>query len=145
MSDEEDLYNPNSDPVIVLDDGSFIGTMKIRKLAFQGKGILKAYAPWCGHCKSKVSCVNRLAEILPEFDVHVYVINVDANPMFKQHFKYKVIGYPTFLYVDDNGNIGDVIRDANGDQVYSVPGIIGALCGNDPRICAQQDKVKDCP
>lgn len=147
MFDErDDLYDPNNDPVIVLDDGSFIGkNHKIRKNVFQGKGILKAYAPWCGHCKAKVKCMKRLGEILPEFDVQVYVINVDNNPVFQEHFKDKVRGYPTFLYVDDSGNIGDVIRDADGNQVYSVPSILAALCGNDPRICAQQDNMKDCP
>lgn len=138
----EDLYS-DSDPVTILDDGSFIGKKcKIKTGIFQTHGILKAYAPWCGHCQAKVTCVNKLAEILPEFGVTVYVINADDNPMFAEHFQ--VRGFPTFLQVDGQGYIGDVLRNKNGEPVYSVPDIIAALCGNDPRICKYADSMKNC-
>ena len=144
MDDVKDLYN-NNDPVTVLNDGSFIGkNCRIRKDEFLGHGFLKAYAPWCGHCQGKVKCINQLAEILPEFGVAVYVINADDNPMFAEHFREKVRGFPTFLHVNESGHIGDVMKTKDGAQVYSVPDIIASLCGNDARVCQYAEIMKDC-
>lgn len=131
----QDLYSHN-DPVIVLDDGSFIGKQcKIRSSTLQSHGFIKAYAPWCGHCQAKVSCINKLASILKEYGVSVYVINAEANPMFAEHFRDSVTAFPTFLEVNNKGVIGEPLLDKNGEQVYTIPGIISSLCGNDAQIC----------
>lgn len=142
--DMDDLYTAK-DPVTILDDGSFIGVdSKISKRFFKGKGFLKVYAPWCGHCQAKVNCINRLAKIMPEHGVTVYVINAEDNPVFQRHFKDRVRGFPTFLEVSDKGKIGDQMTTKSGDPVYSVPDIIASLCGNDDKICKYSKQFADC-
>lgn len=146
FSEQKDLYT-DEDPVTILDDDSFVGkNCKIRKDTFKTHGFLKAYAPWCGHCQAKVDCIKRLGKVLKDYDVTVYVINAEreANPLFNDHFGDRVRGFPTFLEVDGRGNIGEVMRTKDGEQVYSVPSIIAALCGNDTRICQYAEIMKDC-
>jgi len=139
-----DLYN-EKDPVTVLDDSSFIGSnCRIKKNIFDNHGFLKAYAPWCGHCKSKVKCIKKLSRILKEYGVTAYVINADNNPIFKEHFGDKIKGFPTFLRVDDSGNIGEVMTTKDGEQVHTIPGIISSLCANDTRICQYAEIMEDC-
>lgn len=142
--DTQDLYS-HDDPVIVLDDGSFIGKQcKIRKQFFQSHGFIKAYAPWCGHCQAKVNCMKKLSSILKEYGVSVYVINADNNPMFAEHFRDRVTAFPTFLSVNDKGVIGTPLLDKKGEQVYTIPGIISSLCGNNSQICKIKG-LNDCP
>jgi thiol-disulfide isomerase/thioredoxin len=141
---EKDLYGPN-DPVTVLHDGCFIGTnLRIKKKCFLEHGLIKVYAPWCGHCQAKVKCMNKLAGILEEYGVTVYVINADNNPIFHGHFKDRIRGFPTFLEVSDRGTIGQPMTDKDGEQAYTVPAIISSLCGNDKRICQYMDSMGDC-
>jgi thiol-disulfide isomerase/thioredoxin len=132
------LYSAK-DPVTILDDASFIG--EDCRIQHGRDGILKVYAPWCVHCQGKIKCINSLAEILPEYGLTVYVINAEDNSIFREHFK--IQGFPTFLRVK-KGKIGDVLRNKAGEQVYTVPDIIAALCGNDPRICKYTRSMEDC-
>lgn len=96
-----DLYT-EEDPVIMLDDGSFLRSVKIRDEKWNGPGILKVYAPWCPHCQSKVEDMKRLAE-----QYEIYVLDATVNPMFR--FAHAVSAYPSFFKVLDNGEVGDMI------------------------------------
>lgn len=129
------LYDENS-AVTILDDSCFVGTSenyKITKSKNKGAGFIKAYAPWCGHCQSKVNCMNRLAGILSEFGLTVYVLDADENRVFSNTLG--VRGYPSFYHVDKDGRVTGTMRTANGEPVGQVYEIIASLCGNKRKIC----------
>jgi len=92
------------DYVVILDDSSFIGR-KIKSKNFQGPGILKAYAPWCPHCRNKATAIRLLAEILDDAEAEsaVYVLNVTDNVYISKTLE--VVALPTFFEVDKNGVI----------------------------------------
>ncbi len=135
MSEQESLYSA-SDPVHVMTDANFFfadgkGTVKTQD--FAGAGVIKAYAPWCPHCKDKVRCMNILAEILEEERLAVYVINAEDNPHFSETLR--VQGYPTFFEVNSKGVIGAQLKKPSGEPVGTVPDIVVALCKNQKGIC----------
>lgn len=142
--EQEPLYY-SDDPVIVLDDSSFVGkNCKIGPDAFVGEGILKAYAPWCPHCQSKVTCLNRLAELLEPHNIFIYVIDVEDNPIFSEHFKNKIKGLPTFLEVLSEGYIGGQFVDKKGEPVYTVPDIVSSLCNHNKSVCKYITEMEQC-
>ena len=123
------LYSKR-DPVIILDDGSFVGeNMKISLKHMKNPGILKVYANWCPACQSKVKDINNLASILKKQNVSIYVIEAaDLNPIFANHYSNKIGFYPTFLKVYKDGTIGDMIADKEGNPPGSVIDIVKILC-----------------
>lgn len=102
------LYE-DDDYVVILDDASFINR-KIKSSKFQGPGILKAYAPWCPHCRDKAVAIRSLAEILHDkgSESAVYVIDVQVNNYTSQALGLQFL--PTFYLVDDNGKVGEAIK-----------------------------------
>jgi thiol-disulfide isomerase/thioredoxin len=108
--EHHDLYT-EQDPVIMLDDGSFLRSVKIRDEKWNGPGVLKVYAPWCPHCQSKVEDIKQLAE-----KYTIYVLDATVNPMFR--FAHGITAYPSFFKVLDNGQIGDMI-DGDLPEVIS--------------------------
>lgn len=139
-----DLYS-KEDPVVVLDDSCFIGSdWHIKKPCLIGHGILKVYAPWCGHCQGKVECIKRLGKVLREYGVGVYVINYDANPIFQSVFKDRVPGFPTFLEVNQVGVVGKPITNRQGEQVYTIPDILASLCNNKSEVCKLAEQFNGC-
>ena len=132
----ESLYSPD-DKVVVLHDGNFIGTQsKISSDAFKGPGVLKAYATWCPHCQSKVRDLNNLAEALEEFGLAIYAVEMEQNPIFADSFSHVVRGYPTFLQVNNNGEIGGSVLDEQNEEVRTIEGIVNALCRKDSEVCS---------
>ena len=122
------LYK-KGDPVIILDDGKFIGKeLSINKPYFKGAGVLKVYASWCPHCQSKVQSLNKLAQSLKPHGMAVYVLNGEDNPIFMS--TYQVQGFPTFYEITATGAIGQLL------QVASVPDIVRSLCGRNKEVCA---------
>ena len=63
--------------------------------------ILKFEAPWCKPCMT-------MNEILEEFPVEIEHVNVEdeENDLVD---KYKIKNRPTFVFLDDNGDVFDVI------------------------------------
>jgi thiol-disulfide isomerase/thioredoxin len=102
----EDIY-ASKDPVVRLDDGSFIRHRKIRPLYWKGPGIIQVYAPWCPHCQSKVNSMNILADKLRDNNQAVYVLDGTDNPHFR--YAHGVNAYPTVLKVLEDATIGEVI------------------------------------
>jgi thiol-disulfide isomerase/thioredoxin len=98
-----DLYL-DTDPVVKLDDGSFLRSVKIRDSYWDKPGIIKVYAPWCPHCQSSVESIKKLASSLKKSTV--YVLDGTVNPMFR--FAHGVNAYPTFYKVLENGTVSDV-------------------------------------
>jgi thiol-disulfide isomerase/thioredoxin len=127
--------------VRVLDDASFIGK-KIKKSFFDGPGVLKFYAPWCGFCQSKVNCCNKLAESLQKHEMQVYVINGDDNPHFVKRFGLN--SFPTFMEVSHEGLIVGQLKNKADMPVSDVPGIVAALCGNTPAVCKLIKDMEKC-
>lgn len=135
------LYTDN-DPVTILDDASFIGTQgQIKSRVYQGPGVLKCYAPWCGHCKAKVECCNRLAEALQEHGMQVYVIDGTANPVFS-NFR-EVTGFPTFFRVGKDGLISGPLEQ-NGEPVYGTQGLVKSICQDSPAVCTLISELEAC-
>ena len=143
MSDQKPMYN-DLDPVHVMTDNQFFfnpGQAKINENHFAGPGVIKAYAPWCPHCRDKVKCINILATILKEEKLAVYVINADDDA--SRHFSeaLDIKSYPTFLEVDVNGVIRPLLKP-NGSPVGSIPDIVVALCKNQKGICDYAKHLK---
>jgi len=130
------MYDKKSD-VVVLTDSSFTGT-RITK-GFVHAGVLKVYAPWCGFCQTKEQCIYMLAKCLKEEgeDISVYVIDGDSNKQFSMAAE--VSGFPTFLRIDEYGNVTGRLAGADGEPVHDVPSILGALCEE----CVSRDGFKD--
>lgn len=125
--DEEAPLYSDYDNVIILDDSSFLDKKIISK-QYSGPGILQAYATWCPHCKSKVSCINVLADLLKDTEYSVYVIDADQNKIAA-----RVLGvdmFPTFYTVDNKGVVGKEVPMTNG-----MKDLIKALCKQDGSLC----------
>lgn len=90
-----------SDPVVILDDGCFIGN-KIKSQYYMGPGIIKAYSPSCYFCQDMVKPLNKLARKVRGKSA-VYVIDVTDNPIFNLTFD--ISKYPTFYHVSNTGYI----------------------------------------
>lgn len=101
------LYDED-DYVVILDDASFINR-KIKSTKFRGAGILKAYAPWCPHCRNKAIAIRSLAEILHDEGSAsaVYVLDVQANNFTSHALGVQLL--PTFFYVDEQGNVKEAL------------------------------------
>ena len=97
--------------------------------------MLKAYATWCPHCQSKVQELNNLAGALQEFGLAIYAVEVEQNPIFANTFSDVVKGYPTFLQVNNNGEIGGpVLNELDQEQLtvdFSAVNITGTSIGQD--------------
>jgi hypothetical protein len=141
--DSEILYK-KGDNVQILDDPCFVGKdYKIKSRYFSEPGVIKVYAPWCGHCKSKVKCLNMLAGYLHNHNMQVYVIDGTDNEHFTTMFP--THGFPTFLEVTATGHISSApLKDALGEPVYTVPAIVSALCGNNKDVCKYAVNIAKC-
>lgn len=139
----EGLYN-KSDPVYILDDSDFtvnpMGEATLNRDAFRGSGIIKAYAPWCPHCRDKVEDIKTLGRVLkenPSYGVSIYVLNADNAPNMsraKEGSDALIAGFPTLLFVDPDRNVSK-LTDEGGESVYSVPDAITALCKSHKKLC----------
>lgn len=143
MFEEEtqDLYT-EEDPVTILDDASFIGQQgQIKTRVYQGPGVLKCYAPWCGHCQAKVECCNRLAEALQEHGMQVYVIDGTTNPIFN-NFR-EVDGYPTFFKVGKDGLVTGPLKKGS-EQIYATKDLVNSICQDSPAVCELISSLEAC-
>ena len=61
-------------------------------------GLLMAYAPWCGHCKSKIDDIICLADSMKQENWKMYTLNADKHCDILDIEK-----YPTFFSVDGKG------------------------------------------
>lgn len=62
--------------------------------------ILKFTAPWCGPCKMMAPTIEAFKQ--ENKDVEIIDIDVDVDEATTK--KYKVMGVPTFIVVDEEGN-----------------------------------------
>jgi thiol-disulfide isomerase/thioredoxin len=132
------LYS-REDPVFILTGSDFTvgkdGRVKLNASAYRGQGLIKAYAPWCGHCQSKVHDIKIIGEHLNgKKGAKVYVFDA-STPEVGHHFKYatthegKILieGFPTMLYVDHDLNVDKLVNEL-GKPIYTVPEALGAMC-----------------
>lgn len=122
-----------TDGVIILTDKNF----KNGKLSsnFKGPGVLKAYAPWCPHCRDKVSDFKQLAADFKKENtgVHVYVIDGDSNREFSQNFGVQF--FPCMYYIDDDRSIKK-LTDKQGNPVSSPGSIVDSVCLHYKKLCS---------
>ena len=142
------LYS-NNDPVQILSDEKMFytpgqrgasGSAKILPEFFKGAGALKAYAPWCPHCVSKVECINTLAGILKEEGFCIYVVDAEDNQHFSENLDVK--GFPTFFKVNEEGIVGPQLK-LKGSPVGTVKGIVQSLCDDEKGFCKHVKTMDD--
>jgi len=72
-------------------------------------GIVKFYAPWCGHCSNMVDTLEFLATELPKIDKPFFVAAVNCtntnvgNDILAK--KFGVSGFPTLFFVNLDGEL----------------------------------------
>jgi thiol-disulfide isomerase/thioredoxin len=112
------LYGAKDD-VVILGDSDFIGG-RLSGKAFQGPGILKAYANWCPHCQNIVKCVCELGQICKKEGVKmaIYVIEAQENSLFAE--EQAVEGFPTFFAVDTKGGLRKLASHSLEDVVDEI-------------------------
>lgn len=96
--------------------------VQIKANKFQGPGVLKAYAHWCGHCKDKVACISEMAEAFhnSNMNVHVYALESSIlNPAVSEALG--LDSFPTFYQCDENGRLTKM-------EERTVPSVLTALC-----------------
>lgn len=123
------LYQKSDGVVILTDDNFYKEKTPIVKIArgFKGAGVLKAYATWCPHCVDKVEDFKKLAKVFKteKLGLQVYTIEASINTTFAQQAN--ITGFPTILYVDNEGVISS-LETKDGQSVSNVGQVIMALC-----------------
>jgi thiol-disulfide isomerase/thioredoxin len=128
INTEDPLYD-NGDAVVILDDASFMGK-KIMKKKFKGPGILKAYAPWCPHCRNKTTAIKVLAQLMNDNNTGYAFYVLDAEENTHASSMLKVQGFPTFYRVNANGEVGQILKDISGVEDLHIE-----LCKIDAKLC----------
>jgi len=137
MSD--DLYS-KSDRLFILTGDDFTtkgGQTYLKSNAFRGQGLIKAYAPWCGHCQSKVEAMKELGKIINggrEYDVRVYVYNADDEPDLINGDRTLVEGFPTMLFVEKDRSV-DNIFSPDGKTVHDLETAFQVICDTHQAAC----------
>ena len=82
------------------------GGVYIHRKSLRGKpGLVKFYAPWCGHCKTMVPTLKKLAKTLQPYDVHVGSVNCDDARNEELAESVGVEGYPSIYMVKKSGRL----------------------------------------
>lgn len=112
------LYH-DTDKVVILDDGDFY-RHQISKLKFNGPGILKAYAPWCPHCRNKSDSIRALAEMMDEYDHDktIYVFDADDNKITAKFLG--ISSFPSWFIVDEDGQVGKELDVVQFEDILEV-------------------------
>ena len=123
------LYK-KGDGVVILTDQNFQGKGSKVKITSGcvGAGVLKAYATWCPHCVNKVTDFKELAADFKkhsDLKLSVYTIEAHINSKFAKDAN--IEGFPTILYVDENGEISPLLS-SSGSAASNIAETIGALC-----------------
>lgn len=95
----------------------FHGSWKeaLEKSKEEGKPIfVDVYATWCGPCKMMSRLVFTQEDVGDYFNEHFINMKVDAEKGEGKAVarKYRVMAYPTMLFVDDNGEILNRVEGA---------------------------------
>ena len=96
----------NKDDVIQLSDSNFAAKKDGYYLKKGKRGVIIAYAPWCGACKGKVDDIKALASIVntkPTSNASIYVIDADSNKSFSQSVG--LMYFPSYYQVLPSGKI----------------------------------------
>lgn len=79
---------------------------RIKNTKFQNKlGLLKVYAPWCGHCTNMIDTMYELAKDLQDEQFVVAALNSDKSYNKDLVRLLEVSGFPSLFMIKDNGEI----------------------------------------
>lgn len=67
-------------------------------------GLLKVYAPWCGHCKNMKDTMKQIAHNLNDVNYNVMAINSENDNNKELIEKLSVRGFPSLFTIDRNGS-----------------------------------------
>ena len=105
-----------------------VGELQLVHSKTTGKyGILKCYAPWCGHCLTMVNDLEFLAKELPKLGKPFFVAAVNCtnkqlgNDVLAR--KLNVGGFPTLFFVNMDGGIEDFNPESR-----NIDGLLKELC-----------------
>lgn len=70
----------------------------------KGRWLVNFHAPWCAHCKKLAPVYEKVAQHLHvERKWGVRVANVDASAETELAKRFKILGYPTIIFVQPDG------------------------------------------
>uniref|UniRef100_A0A6C0LWF1 Thioredoxin domain-containing protein n=1 Tax=viral metagenome TaxID=1070528 RepID=A0A6C0LWF1_9ZZZZ len=90
-------------------------------------GIVKFYAPWCGHCSDMVDSLEYLANELPNMGKPFYIAAVNCtnksvgNDLLAS--KMGIRGFPTLFFANLEGEL-----ESFNPQSRSIEGILAEIC-----------------
>ena len=105
---------------------------------FPRPSIIMVYAPWCPHCISSVGEYTKLADGIGDY-VNVLAVNGD-DPENKPFLSdYKIRGFPTLLYADE-----DTSLPAQGISEIDMTDTSRDLGGFVKKICLSNKQSESC-
>jgi protein disulfide-isomerase A6 len=115
MRDQENLYG-NFSQVIELTKKDFDDHYIIHKLAKGRYGLIKFYAPWCGHCQEMRDLINDLADQF-KYKFMIYAVNCENNRdlCVDERIKY----YPTIKFFTKSGKLYNYNGSLDRDDIIS--------------------------
>lgn len=115
MRDQENIYNKFSQ-VIELTEKDFKNNYIIHDLAKGRYGLIKFYAPWCGHCQEMSELINDLANQF-KYKFMIYAVNCEKNRdiCVDEHIRY----YPTIKYFTKSGKLYTYKGSTDRDDLIS--------------------------
>lgn len=112
----------------------------INKLFKNKYGLVKFYAPWCGHCSRMVTDINFLANGLSSHNFKVAAVNV-TNPTNKEVGQFLGIsGIPALFNINSDGEIVKLSEEFANDR--SIEGLLNNICNftNKDTCCKRDDE-----
>ena len=136
MEEEKNGNYYDDSPVLELTDEDFDGEKIISKKIVGSYGLLKCYAPWCGHCKSLKDDLIFLANGLKSENFKIASINSDNVATSKVCESLKIQGFPTLFMINTDGTL----KNYNGVD-RSIEALLAEICKHtNSKTCCRRER-----